>query len=84
MNETVLMKLALTCIVIGLPAFYALTQYVPLEAPPETLTGTVTAINSTTLTVSQLIELPTPMDVPLGKEVTTQTKENKLIKLKVE
>jgi hypothetical protein len=83
MNETVLMKIALTCIIIGLPAFYALTQYVPLETTPETIMGTVTAINDTTLTVSTLVELPAPLDVALGTDVSVQTKENQLTKLKV-
>ncbi|MBI4150633.1 hypothetical protein HY492_00750 [Candidatus Woesearchaeota archaeon] len=84
MNETLLMKLALTCIVIGLPAFYALTQFVPLETPPETVTGVVTAINTTTITISQLVALPTPLDVALGTEVSVQTRNHQVTKLKVD
>ncbi|MEK6849205.1 MAG: hypothetical protein AABY01_01395 [Nanoarchaeota archaeon] len=81
MNETTLLRIALTCIVIGIPAIYLITDIYPATiAPTATLTGTVSAVshtNGTTLTLSKTVVVPSDINIKTGSTIRAKGTWNK-------
>lgn len=73
MNESTLLRLALTCIIVGIPLLYVVTDAFPTNVvPTSTLSGTVANVqhkNGTTITLTKTIILPEAIDIKTGATV---------------
>ena len=81
MHETTLLRIALTCIILGIPAVYIVTDLYPdTLAPTATLSGTVSAVshtNGTTLTLSKTVVVPSDLNVKVGSTIRAKGTWNK-------
>lgn len=73
MNESTLLRLALTCVIIGIPLLYIVMDAFPTNAvPTSTLSGTVASVkhvNGTTITLTKTIIVPELIDIKTGATV---------------
>lgn len=73
MHESTLLRLAMTCIILGLPLLYIVTDAFPTDVrQTSTLSGTVASVqhkNGTTITLTKTIILPEAIDIKTGSTI---------------
>ena len=77
MKETTLLRIALTCIALGMPLLYIITDAHPAAPPPISISGIVGQNNGTTITLEQTVNTPQTLDIPEGKLVKATGRWNK-------
>ncbi len=77
MHETTLLKLALTCTLLGLPLIFITSSFVHVKETVEyeTIEGTIAEVNvtnETTLVLTNTLTIPDALDVTIGGHATAK------------